>query len=369
MHSDVVLGNAPEMFTSKPNTTPAAFVTETMAELYLQQGFRNEALAVYRELLARNPSDANLRDRIDQIESGSIASIGLAAVSENVVESAIRRQHARPGRSVRSFFASLAGRRAPGHRGVAEPMEGGYQPPIEEASAPAAAEPMYETSSAPAEPESVYEAPAAPEPAPAPQVVSQPVQDRSDRITPLMSAAETLASYDPFGDATEPTPSREQGFESASEPALEPTFQAPREPLPNVEPASLAMEAAASPAPAEAPPERTLEDLFPDTPITARTEVAAQTLATAFGRPEPQGRPTRAASNELKLDAVFRGTPEAPAADGGFSFDQFFSDSRAPGGDVAATATSAPDAGRGGGSSDAHDIEQFTAWLEGLKKK
>jgi hypothetical protein len=352
------------MFSSEPNTTPAAFVTETMAELYLQQGFRNEALAVYRELLARNPSDANLRDRIDQIENGSIASIGLAAVSENVVESAIRRQHARPGRSVRSFFAALAGRRAPGQRRGAEPIEGAYQPPIEEASAPAAAEATYETSPASAEPESVYEAPAAPEP----RVVSQPVQDGSDRITPLMSAAETLASYDPFGDTTEPTPSPEQRFES-TEPTPRPAFQAPPEPLPNVEPASLAMDTAASPAPTEPPPQRTLEDLFPDTSITARTEVAAQTLATAFGRSEPQGRPTRAASNELKLDAVFRGTPEAPAADGGFSFDQFFSDSRASGGDAAATATSTPDAGRAGGPTDAHDIEQFTAWLEGLKKK
>jgi hypothetical protein len=66
---------------------------------------------------------------------------------------------------------------------------------------------------------------------------------------------------------------------------------------------------------------------------------------------------------------VFRGAPEsAPAADGGFSFDQFFSDSQAASVDAAAAAT-APESGRGGGSADAHDIEQFTAWLEGLKKK
>ena len=119
----------------------------------------------------------------------------------------------------------------------------------------------------------------------------------------------------------------------------------------------------------EPPARRALEDLFPDTPVTARTEAAAQTLATAFGRAEPQGRPTRAASNELSLDHVFRGAPEgAPPADGGFSFDQFFSDSRASGAD-ATPAASAPESGRGPGASDAHDIEQFTAWLEGLKKK
>jgi hypothetical protein len=118
------------------------------------------------------------------------------------------------------------------------------------------------------------------------------------------------------------------------------------------------------------PARRSLEDLFPETPVTARTEAAAQTLATAFGRSEPQGRPTRAASNELSLDNVFRGAPEgAPPTDGGFSFDQFFSDSRASTSDVAAPATTAPDTGRSSNSSDAHDIEQFTAWLEGLKKK
>jgi len=95
----------------------------------------------------------------------------------------------------------------------------------------------------------------------------------------------------------------------------------------------------------------------------------AQTPASAFGHSAPQGRPTRAASNELSLDHVFRGAPEAaPATDGGFSFDQFFSDSRASG-DDAAGAAAAPESGRGGGSGDAHDIEQFTAWLEGLKKK
>jgi hypothetical protein len=86
-----------------------------------------------------------------------------------------------------------------------------------------------------------------------------------------------------------------------------------------------------------------------------------------FSHSEPQGRPTRAASNELSLDHVFRGAPEAaPPPDGGFSFDQFFSDSQASIVDAAATT---PESGRGEESADAHDIEQFTAWLEGLKKK
>jgi hypothetical protein len=195
---------------------------------------------------------------------------------------------------------------------------------------------------------------------------------RPDRMTPLMSAAESLASFDPFADAAggrDLTSSATPAVDSApnAEPISNENGAFASRPTPIVPPAQTPM---ASPAIAPEPAaRRSLEDLFPDTPITPRTEVAAQTLATAFGRQEPQGRPTRAASNELSLDHVFRGAPEgAPAGDGGFSFDQFFSDSRT-GGDVAAPAASAPDVGRSSGSGDAHDIEQFTAWLEGLKKK
>jgi hypothetical protein len=196
----------------------------------------------------------------------------------------------------------------------------------------------------------------------APSVEAEP-----DALTPSPSAAETLATFDPFADTVEAeswagvVPNETSAPAAEVAPPSSPTPSASRMPTPVATPA----------APHEpASGRRSLEDLFPDTPITARTEAAAQTLATAFGRSEPQGRPTRAASNELSLDHVFRGAPEgAPAGDGGFSFDQFFSDSRASGAEASAPAASAPDSDRGGGSGDAHDIEQFTAWLEGLKKK
>src|SRR5262249_42312747 len=156
--------------------------------------------------------------------------------------------------------------------------------------------------------------PAAPEPAP---------QAESNRIMPMMSAAETLASYDPFADESEADASA--FLDVAPVAAFEP----------NVEPAEQAAPAAIA-EPEQLPAHRPLAALFADTPVTARTEAAAETLATAFGRAEPQGRPTRAASSELSLDRVFRGAPEsAPHNDGGFSFDQFFSDSTRPTGDVA----------------------------------
>jgi tetratricopeptide (TPR) repeat protein len=95
--------------------TPQAFVTETMAELYLQQGFRDEALAVYRQLLAQNPGDDNLRERVAQLESGSRSSMSVAAVSDSVIDAARERHGAPAMRSVRAFFGGLAARRVVMH--------------------------------------------------------------------------------------------------------------------------------------------------------------------------------------------------------------------------------------------------------------
>jgi len=306
--ADPVLGRTLAISSNEPSQPPAAFVTETMAELYLQQGFRNEALAVYRELLARNPADTSLRDRIDQIESGSISSIGMASVSEDVVESALKRHSGRPPRSVRSFFASLAGRRAPAPR-----------------------EPAHTESPSEAPSLTYDELPSQPHA----DVPAMPVStSRPARATPVPSAAETLASFDPFADTAEAEPTSTSALDAAA---------TPNEPF-----AEFSTGLAA--------PSR-------QTPVS----MPAQTPPSVFSHSEPQGRPTRAASNELSLDHVFRGAPEAaPPPDGGFSFDQFFSDSQASTVDAAATT---PESGGGEESADAHDIEQFTAWLEGLKKK
>jgi tetratricopeptide (TPR) repeat protein len=47
---------------------PEAFVTETMAELYLQQGHIESALDIYQRLVAQRPSDPQLRERLRAIE-------------------------------------------------------------------------------------------------------------------------------------------------------------------------------------------------------------------------------------------------------------------------------------------------------------
>jgi len=49
---------------------PTIFVTETMAELYLQQGLTAPAVAIYRELTARTPRDARLAARLAELLAG-----------------------------------------------------------------------------------------------------------------------------------------------------------------------------------------------------------------------------------------------------------------------------------------------------------
>jgi len=79
---------------------PGAFATETMAELYLQQGFPDRALAIYRELAARDPGDASIAERIAQLTEQT-GREPAPAVREGRV------------RSAREFFGVLAYRRPP----------------------------------------------------------------------------------------------------------------------------------------------------------------------------------------------------------------------------------------------------------------
>jgi tetratricopeptide (TPR) repeat protein len=78
---------------------PAPFVTETMAELFVKQGFREQALDVYRQLLAASPEDERLRAKVAELQP--------APAPPN-------------GPTVREFFARLATRR-PGERSATAP--------------------------------------------------------------------------------------------------------------------------------------------------------------------------------------------------------------------------------------------------------
>lgn len=96
---------------------PQVFVTETMAELYLAQGFRDEALKVYKQLAAQHPDDTSLRDRVVALERGGRASISFEkfAADEPGLASAggfepldLRLDRLTPDeQSARDFFAAL----------------------------------------------------------------------------------------------------------------------------------------------------------------------------------------------------------------------------------------------------------------------
>ena len=56
---------APETEADAP--MPSVFVTQTMAELYVQQGIPARAVAIYRELVSRAPDDARLSARLHEV--------------------------------------------------------------------------------------------------------------------------------------------------------------------------------------------------------------------------------------------------------------------------------------------------------------
>jgi len=52
-----------------PLATGSPFVTRTMADLYARQGYREQALEVYRELAIESPDEPDIADRIRELES------------------------------------------------------------------------------------------------------------------------------------------------------------------------------------------------------------------------------------------------------------------------------------------------------------
>ena len=117
--------------------TPAVFVTETMAELYLQQGFRDEALSVYRQLLAQNPADVTLRERVEQLEQmPQRRDPGPVGAADTVGTELGLARGVAGSPTIRAFFAALATREwHGGDNGTATPT---LETEARSANAPAA---------------------------------------------------------------------------------------------------------------------------------------------------------------------------------------------------------------------------------------
>lgn len=86
-----------QMFSPQDEDSDAAgaggappLLTETMGDLYLQQGLKSQAADVYRQLLARRPDDAALRVKLAQVE-GPAPSLSAAALGMEPVGTWLRR--------------------------------------------------------------------------------------------------------------------------------------------------------------------------------------------------------------------------------------------------------------------------------------
>lgn len=406
--------------------TPAAFVTETMAELYLQQGFTDEALQVYRQLLAANPADANLRARVQQLEGGARSTLGFD-VSEDVVRAAQERRSRGNRPTARRFFASLAARRGPpraaaSHDGYGEagaagaagaafgttmdvdhadaaPADAALVDPYGYGATGAETNAMDAAALIAAHPDAggpsdvAFDTPDA-QAYDAPQYDAQQYDATAYEGAAGEAAAYDTAEYDaaPYEAAQygQPLDATEAGVEPGDAfdtTAWDAGTAAPD--IPEQSPASEFDVAAyereswdeaqmPAPAPPAAPAEGghggvtgTVDALFGGASgATSSDEAAANALAGVFAGTPAALPAVRPAAGELSLDQVFRETPRRADSQrrdaSGFSFDQFFSEGQSE--QPPAAPAQPPAQGSGPGEGGEND-EQFNAWLEGLKQK
>ncbi len=106
--------------------TPSVFVTATMAELYLKQGFRNKARQIYQQLAAINPSDASLRDCVRRLDRSDRASptLEMATAASVAAVPVVRPQAAPSVLSFNQFFDRVGAAGAAGSASGAVPIAG-----------------------------------------------------------------------------------------------------------------------------------------------------------------------------------------------------------------------------------------------------
>lgn len=352
-HADSFVGREPadELLAAAPDiaTPPSPFVTETMAELYLQQGFREEALSVYRQLLAQNPDDQGLAQRVKHLEHGTRSSLAIDSVSEEIEAAELRKSGSIPTVPAEPATAPTASQPEP-------------EPVMELMPEPESATPEVVAPLAEAVPAFLVEAPAAVAPVrpmvtPIPVAVGPSARDILSRIASRRAvpgggiAAAATAASDAALQGT---------LEAASAASTAPAGAAATVAVPAVVAAADEVTVA---------PGGTVDRLFGMSGVTASDEGAAIAMATAFGAAAPvapiRGEPTRKGTDELSLDSVFGGEASARPSvvhrqSSTLRFDQFFS-----GAEGSESAPVAPPPSASPASGD--DIAQFSDWLKGLK--
>ena len=306
---------------------PDAFVTETMAELYLQQGYRDRALDVYRQLIEQSPGDMGLRERMARVERE-----GASVVSEPFATEAV-------DTGVPELIDEPLEVPAPS----AEPVIHGLPTAMEPALVAAAAE-GGAPAPGPVGPTIREYLAAIAMGQPAPVGGTGPDANAALAGIPLLETGGEVAEVVAVDEALEigdlPPAPDSQG---EARTGLDSLFGAPHQ-AGDVRAADVLSDAYAPPAPAPAVP-----------PVAASDDADANPLS---------GRPARPAGNDLSLDHVFgqprQSGPAKPT--GSFSFDQFFAE-----GAVKTPREESPEPESRNGSDD--DLEQFNSWLKGLKNK
>jgi tetratricopeptide (TPR) repeat protein len=111
------------------SATGGEFATETMAELYLQQGHLDSALSIYRTLVAHRPEDEPLRARMTEVERRVRRGGGAPDSTAAQVYG---------GPTIREFLAGVVNRPVPASQQIEAHAEGRYEQPVEEPSPPVA---------------------------------------------------------------------------------------------------------------------------------------------------------------------------------------------------------------------------------------
>jgi len=120
--------------------SPEPFVNETMAQLYLQQGYRQLALKVYYQLAEARPNDQGLKDRIAEIEAADRAAHPEAAAQPRPEAPPVARPTTPRVEAPPPAPPAPRVEAPPPARPVARPVEARREPPpIERPSPPPAA--------------------------------------------------------------------------------------------------------------------------------------------------------------------------------------------------------------------------------------
>ncbi len=300
----------------------SGMVTETMAELYAEQGLYQDALRVYRHLLEQRPKDERLRARIREIEGGLTR-------DESISAAEVTPETARPPEATEPFAGEdpFALRDPFAAQEASQDSLAASEPPAESP----AAEPF-----AGEDPFAIHDPFAAEESAAA-------VRPETD---PVPMADLTLSNNDGLGEGS---------FEFAAE--------APEAGLGEVDPFAAAFD-----APTQAPAPESMFDLADTQPAgmikpessAVIEDVVAPPLAEAGAR-APQG-PAPAISTHVGGDEV------ETIEDYLTRLLQYDASAASPGDPADPGTGSGPSAPETGAQRDAEDTAQFQDWLKGLKR-